>query len=104
MDLKIHRFHSTRDWSIIASSPFERIRDMTADTAIRDREALVERCIPFLEEVKNTTASAAVERWLNEKYGPESALFQTLARLVKKGVADGWAAHVEIEGPRYRRS
>lgn len=47
---------------------------MTADTLINEREVLIERCIPFFEEVKNMTAGPAVERWLNEKYGPESEL------------------------------
>jgi hypothetical protein len=77
---------------------------MTTDTLIREREALIERCIPFLEEVKDMTAGTEVERWLNQKYGPESELFQAVARLVRKGVRDGWAANVEIEGPAYRRS
>jgi hypothetical protein len=77
---------------------------MTTDTLIKEQEALIERCIPFLEEVKNMTADTAVERWLNQKYGPESELFQTLARLVRKGVMEGWAANIEIEGPIYRRS
>ena len=69
-----------------------------------DRQALIDRCIPFLEEVKDMTAGSAVEDWLNRRYGPDSELYQTLARLVKKGVADGWAANVEIAGPSYRRS
>jgi hypothetical protein len=45
-----------------------------------------------------------MERWLNTHYGPDSALYQTLARLVKSGVEKGWAADVEIDGPRYRRA
>ena len=77
---------------------------MTTEALITDREALIERCIPFLEEVKDMTTGTEVERWLNQKYGPESELYMTLARLVKRGVADGWAANVEIEGPTYRRS
>ena len=77
---------------------------MTTETDIQDREALIERCIPFFEEVKDLTTSSAVERWLNENYGPDSELYRTLARLVKRGVEDGWAANVEIDGPAYRRS
>ena len=69
-----------------------------------DREALIERSIPFLDEVKDMTAGSAVERWLNEKYGPGSALYEALADLVKKGIRDGWAANVELDGPVYRRS
>lgn len=77
---------------------------MTTEISLSEREALIERCIPFLEEVKDMTASPSVERWLNENYGPGSELYQTLARLVKAGVQDGWAANVEIDGPLYRRS
>lgn len=77
---------------------------MTTETPIREREALIERCIPFLAEVKDMTASSEVERWLNQKYGPDSELYQTLARLVTKGVQDGWAANVALDGPAYRRS
>ena len=77
---------------------------MATDTLIEEREALIERCIPFLDEVKDMTAGTAVERWLNQKYGPDSELYQTLSRLVRMGVVDGWAANVEIEGPSYRRS
>lgn len=77
---------------------------MTTDTLHGDQEALIGHCIPFLEEVKDMTTGTAVEAWLNRKYGPDSALYQTLSRLILKGVADGWAANVEIEGATYRRS
>ncbi|MGO4306208.1 4-hydroxylaminobenzoate lyase [Cupriavidus sp. RAF12] len=77
---------------------------MTAEHLNNDREALIERCIPFLEEVKDLTAGTAVEHWLNQKYGPDSELYQTLSRLVRKGVEDGWAANIKIEGSTYRRS
>ena len=69
-----------------------------------DREALIARSLPFLDEVKDMTAGTEVERWLNAKYGPGSELYQTLARLVARGVEDGWAANIEIGGPEYRRS
>lgn len=77
---------------------------MTIDTDIRGRTELIERCLPFLEEVKDMTAGTEVERWLNERRGPGSALYDTLARLIQQGVRDGWAANVEIDGPLYRRS
>jgi hypothetical protein len=69
-----------------------------------DRQALIERCIPFLDEVKDMTAGTAAEIWLNRKYGPDSELFQTLSRLAAKGVEDGWAANIAIDGTAYRRS
>jgi hypothetical protein len=79
------------------------MKDMTNESNA-DREALIERSIPFLEAVKDMTAGTATELWLNRTYGPESELYQTLARLVKQGVQDGWAANVELDGPIYRRS
>jgi hypothetical protein len=77
---------------------------MTTTSFSNDREALIERSIRFLAEVKDMTAGTEVERWLNEKYGPGSELYETLARLVKRGVADGWAANIEVDGAAYRRS
>ena len=69
-----------------------------------DLEALIEHSISFLDEVKDMTTGTEVERWLNHTYGPGSELYQTLAGLVKKGVEEGWAANVEIDGPIYRRA
>lgn len=68
------------------------------------REDLIQRSIPFLAEVKDMTPSAAMEKWLNTKYGADSALYQDLARLIKQGVQEGWAANVEVGGANYRRS
>jgi len=68
------------------------------------RQALIDRSVPFLQEVKDMTPGAEMERWLNTKYGTESALYKDLARLIKLGVAEGWAANQEISGPHYRRS
>lgn len=69
-----------------------------------EREVLIARSIPFLEEVQDMTAGNETERWLNGRYGPDSELYQTLAALVKRGVHDGWAANVALDGPVYRRS
>ena len=73
-------------------------------TTHTDREELIERSLPFLEEIKDMTTGTEVEQWLNRTHGPDSALYQSLARLVKQGVRDGWAANVELDGPIYRRS
>ncbi|PQP22628.1 DUF4863 family protein [Rhodococcus opacus] len=67
-------------------------------------QALIERSIPFLEEVKNRTAGGELEDWLNSTYGPGTALYDDLARMITNGVEEGWAANVEVDGPRYRRS
>ncbi|MGJ7510248.1 DUF4863 family protein [Variovorax sp. GT1P44] len=77
---------------------------MIEDELNADRAALFERSISFLEEVQDMTAGTETERWLNQKYGPDSELYQTLARLVRQGVQDGWAANVALDGPIYRRS
>jgi hypothetical protein len=69
-----------------------------------DQEQLVATSLPFLEEIKNMTASTEVEQWLNATHGPGSPLYERLAALVKAGVRDGWAANVEIRGKQYRRS
>jgi uncharacterized protein DUF4863 len=66
-------------------------------------QELIDRSIPFLEQVKNRTAGAELEDWLNTTYGPDSELYQDLARMITDGVRDGWAAHSEVDGPGYRR-
>lgn len=68
------------------------------------REELIAHSISFLREVKDMTPGAGMEKWLNEKYGEKSQLYQDLSRLIKIGVEDGWAANQEVEGPNYRRS
>ncbi len=65
---------------------------------------LIERSIAFLEVFKNHTPGAELETLLNEEYGPGTETYEVLARLVKTGVSDGWAADEEISGRRYRRS
>lgn len=68
------------------------------------RDQLIARCLPFLEEVRDMTAGTEVEQWLNAKYGVDSQLYKDLARLITLGVKEGWAADVEISGPKYRRA
>ncbi|HEX4361081.1 MAG TPA: DUF4863 family protein [Pseudonocardia sp.] len=65
---------------------------------------LIERSIPFIEEIKNRTTGEELEIWLNETHGPGTALWDDLARMVTEGVRDGWAANIEVDGPNYRRS
>ncbi|WP_394779765.1 DUF4863 family protein [Undibacterium sp.] len=68
------------------------------------KDELVACLVPFLQEIKDMTAGAVTEQWLNTKYGVGSELYQQLAQLIRTGVQDGWAADAEIAGPRYRRS
>ena len=65
---------------------------------------LIDRSISFLDEIKNRTAGIELETWLNTTYGPGTALYDDLARMITEGVRDGWAAITELDGPRYRRS
>lgn len=77
---------------------------MSQNDASSSKDQLVARCLPFLKEVKDMTAGTEAEQWLNERYGITSDLYQDLARLIKAGVKEGWAADVEIAGPKYRRA
>ncbi|WP_426241445.1 DUF4863 family protein [Nocardioides sp. LHG3406-4] len=65
---------------------------------------LIERSIPFLTELKNRTAGETLEEWLNTNYAPGSDFYDNVSRLITQGVADGWAANIEVDGPHYRRS
>jgi Domain of unknown function (DUF4863) len=68
------------------------------------RQELISRSIPFLKKIRNRTAGTELEQWLNATYGPGTPLYEDLARLIKAGVEEGWAANVEIDGAHYRRS
>lgn len=69
-----------------------------------ERDELIEATIAFIDQIKDKTPGAEMERWLNDKHGPGSAVYEDLARRVRRGVEDGWAADVEISGRHYRRS
>jgi hypothetical protein len=68
------------------------------------REDLISRSIVLLDQVKDMTPGTELEQWLNRTCGPGSALYEDLSRLIKVGVAEGWAANIEVDGRRYRRS
>ncbi|SIT44157.1 PnbB [Paraburkholderia piptadeniae] len=77
---------------------------MSQSDVTSTKDQLVARCLPFLEEVKDMTTGTEVEQWLNSKYGVDSELYKDLSTLITQGVEEGWAADVEIAGPRYRRA
>src|ERR1700741_5561218 len=77
---------------------------MSQTPTTNTKDQLVARCLPFLEEVRDMTTGVEVEQWLNTKYGVDSELYKDLARLITLGVEEGWAADVEISGPKYRRA
>jgi hypothetical protein len=74
------------------------------ERAMGHREELIQRSISFLKVVKDMTPSAETERWLNENYGEGNEVYDDLARLIRLGVEEGWAANQDIDGPNYRRS
>jgi hypothetical protein len=41
---------------------------------------------------------AELEFQLNRRFGPHSGIFEALAKLVKTGVEEGWAAYAPVEG------
>jgi hypothetical protein len=69
-----------------------------------NREELISRSILLLNQIKDMTPGTEVEQWLNRTCGPGSAVYDDLARLIKAGVEERWAANVEVDGRRYRRS
>ena len=69
-----------------------------------NRQELIDCSISFLQEVRNKTPGKELEGWLNATYGPGSALYENLSRLIRLGVEEGWAANEEVGGPKYRRS
>jgi hypothetical protein len=81
---------------------FEVYLSRKGEITMGSREELIQRSISFLREVKDMTPGVEMERWLNETYGENSALYQDLARLIKIGIEEGWAANQEVDGPNYR--
>ncbi len=74
------------------------------DATPHEQAELLGRCFDFLAIVKNKTPGAELETWLNANYPPGNDVYDNFARLIKSGVADGWAANVEVAGKNYRRS
>ncbi len=55
------------------------------------------------DDIRSRPLDKGLEAFLNAEYGVGTESYETLARLLKVGVEEGWAAYVEIEGPDYRR-
>jgi hypothetical protein len=51
-----------------------------------------------------STPGKDLETYLNSHYGPGDPIYEDLCSLTRKGVAEGWAANIEIDGSHYRRS
>ncbi|MDE1993860.1 MAG: DUF4863 family protein [Rhizobiaceae bacterium] len=69
-----------------------------------ERDELIEAAIALIEQIKDKTPGSEMETWLNATHGPGSPAYEDLARRVRQGVEEGWAANIEIAGPHYRRS
>lgn len=69
-----------------------------------DQHALIACFTPFLQEIMDMTPGDELEQWLNTTHGVESSLYKDISRLLRIGVAEGWAADSEIGGAHYRRS
>ncbi|KAJ4363022.1 hypothetical protein N0V83_010140 [Neocucurbitaria cava] len=65
---------------------------------------LLQRCQDFFAEVENLTPGKDLETYLNRNYGPGNSIYDDLCSLTRKGVEEGWAANIPIDGPHYRRS
>lgn len=74
------------------------------------------RCLPILANILchclsivvttayTRTPGKSLEDHLNTHYGPGTPHYETLARLIKAGLDEGWVANMPIDGTRYRRS
>lgn len=50
------------------------------------------------------TPGKDLEKYLNNHYGPGNPIYEDLCSLTRKGVEEGWAANIDIDGRHYRRS
>ncbi|KAF2035057.1 hypothetical protein EK21DRAFT_96854 [Setomelanomma holmii] len=65
---------------------------------------LLTRCQDFFADVENLTPGKELEAHLNAHYGPGTAIYEDICSLTRKGIDEGWAANIEIDGAHYRRS
>ncbi|KAH8706139.1 hypothetical protein GQ44DRAFT_663598, partial [Phaeosphaeriaceae sp. PMI808] len=73
-------------------------------TQYANARKLLQRCQEFFAQVENLTPGARLEEYLNTHYGPGTPIYEDICSLVRKGINEGWAANIEIDGPHYRRS
>lgn len=50
-----------------------------------ERDELIEATIAFIDQIKDKTPGAEMERWLNDKHGPGSTVYEDLAGRVRRG-------------------
>jgi 2-hydroxylaminobenzoate mutase len=64
---------------------------------------LIQLLRSLFDDIRAMPLDAALEARLNSKYGDGTESYARLARLLKLGVEEGWAAYADIEGTDYRR-
>ncbi|PLN80398.1 hypothetical protein BDW42DRAFT_113940 [Aspergillus taichungensis] len=67
-------------------------------------QKLLRRAQEFFNEVQDLTPGQDLEKFLNQNYGPGTPYYDDISQLARQGLTDGWAANVELDGPKYRRS
>lgn len=91
-------------------------------TAYPTAQKLATLSLEFLQEIQNlyhpspTPSSSsipltktsqhpgkALEERLNRDYGPGNRYYEDFCTLIKQGLAEGWVASGELDGPKYRR-
>ena len=55
------------------------------------------------DDIRSRPLDRDLAVFLNDEYGAGSESYETLARLLKLGLEEGWVGYVEIEGADYRR-
>ncbi|KAH6671971.1 p-hydroxylaminobenzoate lyase [Halenospora varia] len=83
--------------------------DPTANSSVDlekypNAKKLVERAHEFFEKIETLTPGKELERKLNAEFGPGNEYYEDFCKYVKIGLDEGWAANIEVDGPKYRRS
>lgn len=55
------------------------------------------------DDIRGMPLNDELASYLNTHYGAHTQRYERLAHLLQAGVAEGWVAYAEIEGPDYRR-
>jgi hypothetical protein len=75
--------------------------------SLKSRTCKSQLCLALIVRSANVhprTPGKALEAHLNTHYGPGTPIYEDICSLTRKGVEEGWAANIPIEGQHYRRS
>lgn len=64
---------------------------------------MMEAVASLLSSLKGKPLDKQLESELNARFGPGSEVYTNLLRLLRLGIAEGWACYAQIDGPDYRR-